>query len=82
MQRSIRSSVQWTALRKLQKADDAVSLVFHGVAKPVFGFKQTPCMWLSEQHHCTYAFTVENLAVSMLPVADIFGDLRYQGFFA
>ena len=34
MQRSTRYSVQWMALRKLQKADDAVSLFFKALQRP------------------------------------------------
>ena len=37
--------------------------------------------WLSEQHHYT-AFTVEDVSVSGLPTADIFGELNFGGFFA
>ena len=37
--------------------------------------------WMSEQHHYT-AFTVEDVYVSRLPTADIFGEKNYRGFFA
>ena len=35
---------------------------------------------LSERHHYTCAFTVEDVVASMLPTADIFGELSYEGF--
>ena len=41
---------------------------------------QIPCMWLSEQHHDTRAFMTEDVAVQMLPAADIFGALIYESF--
>ena len=81
MRRSIRSSVQWNVLGKLQKAVDAVSLNLWSSSLLRFSWrcKKKPGSasksslsardlhtCLSEQHHYTCAFTGEDVAASML----------------
>ena len=93
MRRSIRSSVQWNVLGKLQKAVDAVSLNLWSSSLLRFSWrcKKKPGSasksslsardlhtCLSEQHHYTCAFTGEDVAASMLSAADIFGELTYE----
>ena len=47
-----------------------------------FMASQKPISWLSAQLQYTCAFMVEDVAGSLLTVADIFGELSYEGFFA
>ena len=36
--------------------------------------------WLTQQSFCTSVFTIDDVAEAILPFADVYGELRYEGF--